>query len=123
LNATDARPSNVVPEGLLALTGPSATAEAGHLPVRGDLAHIRLAGRYFVPHYAVPMPLRIGSAGATLRRAAKAEADALCALPAGAAFDVLDIAGGWSWGQFGEDGPVGYVVLGELDRQAGSADA
>ncbi len=123
MNATDARPSNVVPEGLLALTGPSATAEAGHLPVRGDLAHIRLAGRYFVPHYAVPMPLRIGSAGATLRRAAKAEADALCALPAGAAFDVLDIAGGWSWGQFGEDGPVGYVVLGELDRQAGSADA
>jgi hypothetical protein len=102
-----------LPEGMLALTGPSVTAEAGHLPVRGDLAHIKLAGRYFVPHYAVPMPHVIATV-ACLRMAAKPEAQEICALPAGGAFDVLDIAGGWAWGQYGENGPVGYVPLADL---------
>jgi hypothetical protein len=98
---------------MLSLTGPSVTAEAGYLPVRGDLAHIKLAGRYFVPHYAAPMPHAV-VAGASLRRAPKPEADEICTLPAGAAFAVLDIAGGWAWGQCGEDGPVGYLPLSEL---------
>lgn len=98
---------------MLSLTGPSVTAEAGHLPVRGDLAHIKLAGLYFVPHYAVPMPHAV-VAPAALRKAAKPEADEICALPEGASFDVLDMAGGWAWGQYGEDGPVGYVPLGSL---------
>jgi hypothetical protein len=98
---------------MLALTGPSVTAEAGHLPVRGDLAHIKLAGRYFVPHYAVPMPHHvIGTV--RLHDAARADAPEVCTLPAGATFDVLDIAGNWAWGQFGEDGPVGYVPLESL---------
>ena len=101
------------PSGMLSLTGPSVTAEAGRLAVRGDLAHIKLAGRYFVPHYAAPMPHTI-AAGAALRQAAKPDADEICRLPAGAAFEVLDIAGGWAWGQYGEDGPVGYVPLSEL---------
>src|SRR5580765_2167275 len=96
------------------MTGPGVTAEAGHLPVRGDLAHIKLAGRYFVPHYAVPMPHAVATSGAVLRKAGKAEAEAVDTLPAGAIFDVLDIAGGWAWGQYGEDGPVGYVPLAEL---------
>ena len=99
---------------LLALTGPSVTAEAGHLPVRGDLAHIKLAGRYFVPHYAVPMPHRLVAASG-LRRSAKPESDTLEILPEGATFDVLDMAGGWAWGQYGEDGPVGYVPLVDLE--------
>src|SRR5579864_5286218 len=103
-----------LPEGTLALTGPSVTAEAGHLPVRGDLAHIKLAGRYFVPHYAVPMPHVVAAANARLRLAAKPEAPEVCALPLGAGFDVLDIAGGWAWGQYGEDGPVGYILLTDL---------
>jgi hypothetical protein len=98
---------------MLALTGPSVTAEAGHLPVRGDLAHIKLAGRYFVPHYAVPMP-HLTAAATSLRAAAKPEAQEICALAAGTAFDVLDIAGGWAWGQHGENGPVGYVPLADL---------
>jgi hypothetical protein len=103
------------PLGMLSLTGPGVTAEAGHLPVRGDLAHIKLAGRYFVPHYAVPMPHRVTHAGATLRRAGKPEAEAICTIAAGECFEVLDIAGGWAWGQYGEDGPVGYVVMAELE--------
>lgn len=115
LSAFDAHTRIEMSGDMLSLTGPSATAEAGHLPVRGDLAHIKLAGRYFVPHYAVPMPHAIAGSGASLRRAGKCDAEEICALPAGCSFDVLDIAGGWAWGQYGEDGPVGYVALTELE--------
>jgi len=106
-----------IPDGQLAMTGPSAKAEPGHLPVRGDLAHIKLAGRYFVPHYAVPMPQAIASGGAALRKLNRADAEVVADLPAGGTFDVLDIAGGWAWGQYGEDGPVGYVALTSLAGQ------
>ena len=115
LTAFDGHTRPALPQGMLTLTGPGVTAEAGHLPVRGDLAHIKLAGRYFVPHYAVPMPHTIAANGASLRRAGKPEAEEICKLPAGGVFDVLDIAGGWAWGQYGEDGHVGYVVLTELE--------
>lgn len=117
LPAFDAHTRPDLPTGMLSLTGPGATAEAGHLPVRGDLAHIKLAGRYFVPHYAVPMPHTVSKTGASLRKAARSEAEEIERLPAGASFDVLDIAGGWAWGQFGDEGPVGYVALGELEAQ------
>jgi hypothetical protein len=117
LTASDAH-IRAIPKEQLALTGPGATAEAGHLPVRGDLAHIKLAGRYFVPHYAVPMPHDVASGGAVLRKAGKADAEDLGALAAGSSFDVLDISGGWAWGQYGEDGPVGYVLMAELQAPA-----
>ncbi|MGF7155967.1 hypothetical protein GGR40_003757 [Novosphingobium gossypii] len=96
------------------MTGPSVSADPGCLPVRGDLAHIKLAGRYFVPHYAVPMP-RTLKPGAALRVFGRAEADVIADLPAGEIFNVLDVAGGWSWGQLGEDGVVGYVALSDLE--------
>ena len=115
LPAFDAHTRPELPTGMLSLSGPSVTAEVGHLPVRGDLAHIKLAGRYFVPHYAVPMPHGVAMTGASLRQAGKPEAAEIERLPAGSTFDVLDIAGGWAWGQYGEDGPVGYVVLTELE--------
>jgi hypothetical protein len=118
LSAFDAHTRLDLPEGQLALTGPGVTAEAGHLPVRGDLAHIKLAGRYFVPHYAVPMPHAVSTGGAVLRKAGKPEAEEIERLPAGAMFDVLDMAGGWAWGQYGEDGNVGYVMLIELETPA-----
>lgn len=114
MRGLDVKTRGDAPEGLLALTGPSVTAEAGHLPVRGDLAHIKLAGRYFVPHYAAPMPHAVKMASA-LCRVGKAGGETIATLPAGASFDVLDIAGGWAWGQYGEDGPVGYVVLADLE--------
>lgn len=103
------------PRGQLALTGPSIKAAPGHLPVRGDLAHIKLAGRYFVPHYASPMPHRAKAEGATLRAAGRDDADEICNLSGGMMFNVLDIAGGWSWGQIGDDGRVGYVATRELE--------
>ncbi len=103
-----------VPTGLLAMTGPSVRTDPGHLPVRGDLAHIRLAGRYFVPHYAVPMPHR-AKAGAVLRQIGRDDGDIICTIPEGALFDVLDIVAGWAWGQLGDEGPVGYVALSTLE--------
>ena len=99
------------------MTGPGVTAEAGHLPVRGDLAHFKLAGRYFVPHYAVPMPHIVGPSGAVLRKSSKPDAEAVETLAAGAVFDVLDISGGWAWGQVGEDGFVGYLPMQALTAQ------
>jgi len=99
-----------------ALTGPGATAEPGHLPVRGDLAHINMAGRYFVPHYVVPQPRRIAAPDAALRKAGKADAETIEVLPAGAVFNVLDISGGWAWGQVGDQGFVGYVELVHLSE-------
>ncbi|MCJ2186949.1 SH3 domain-containing protein [Novosphingobium beihaiensis] len=109
---TYTRPSTL--EGMLAMTGPSVSADPGCLPVRGDLAHIKLAGHYFVPHYAVPMPHTI-KAGAVLRAAALPEGEAIIDLPQGGVFNVLDIAGSWAWGQLGEDGQVGYVLLDQLE--------
>ncbi len=117
LTASDAHIRSAIPTESLALTGPGVTAEAGHLPVRGDLAHIALAGRYFVPHYAVPMPHRVVNGNAVLRKTAKHDAEVVETLPHGGTFDVLDIAGSWAWGQYGDGGPVGYVLLAELEAE------
>lgn len=107
-------------DGMLAMTGPSAQAEPGHLPVRGDLAHIKLAGIYFVPHYAVPMR-HVVSTLIWLRAAARLDSEEICELAAGSTFNVLDIAGGWAWGQHGEDGFVGYVPMSVLAYEGDAA--
>jgi hypothetical protein len=73
--------------------------EADHIPVRGDLAHIRLAGKVFVPHYSVPMPRVIAAGGTELRRAGRDDADVMAPLDAGTVFSVLDMAGNWAWGR------------------------
>jgi len=105
-----------VPQGELPLAGPSERCDRAHLPVRGDLAHIRLAGRYFVPHYVLPLSHRVSPAGATLLAAGKDGAPVLAVLDSGTVFEVLDIAGGWAWGQVGADGLVGYLSMTMLDR-------
>jgi hypothetical protein len=107
-----------LPAGQLSLSGPAEVLDAAHWPVRGDLAHIALAGRCFVPHYAVPMPHKVVEVGASLRRAARDDAEELILLPAGAVFDVLDMAGGWCWGQAGDGGFVGYIRQAELESVA-----
>lgn len=111
--------SDLPPTGQLALAGPSEKLDAEHWPVRGDLAHIRLAGRCFVPHYAVPMPHTVLGDGAVLHAAARADAAARDTLAAGTLFNVLDMAGGWAWGQVGEDGFVGYLPLDALEVRRG----
>lgn len=104
-----------VPTGELSLSGPSEKLDDAHWPARGDLAHIRLAGKVFVPHYAVPMPYVL-DLPATLLTAPREDALVRDELPAGVPFNVLDIAGKWAWGQVGEDGCVGYLPVAALRR-------
>lgn len=107
--------ATAIPTGQLSLAGPSVKLDAAHWPVRGDLAHICLAGKVFVPHYAVPMERRIASAGASLLADNKSDAEVLQTLTGGAAFNVLDVTGGWAWGQVGDDGFVGYLPVDALE--------
>lgn len=109
--------TSAIPTGELSLAGPADRSDKPHLPVRGDLAHIALAGRYFVPHYAVPMPHRL-LAAATLRNAGREGGEALRPLAAGEVFDVLDMSGGWAWGQAASDHLVGYVEMAVLEAGA-----
>lgn len=88
-------------------------------PVRGDLAHVALAGRVFVPHYAVPMPHRALKAVPVMASVA-ADANPVGALSKGGTFAVLDMAGQHAWGMIAGDaedefGPVGYVPLDALE--------
>lgn len=106
-----------------AMIGPMKITDPAHTAVRGDLAHIALAGRYFVPHYAVPQPRRIVAGGTALRAGTRPDAETLAELAAGSTFDVLDIAGQTAWGQVsvasgGEGGLVGYVALAALEETA-----
>ena len=106
----------VIPTGQIALTGPSEKLDPALWPVRGDLAHIALAGRCFVPHYAVPIPFQLAAAS-ELKVAARPDADTRAAVEAGETFNVLDVSGGWAWGQLGEDGWGGYLPLTALAGQ------
>jgi len=98
-----------------ALAGPMEITDCVHTPVRGDLAHIALAGRYFVPHYAVPMPCTVTKRGTRLMAGTRGEPIVLVKLGAGAVFNVLDISDDLAWGQCGEDGLVGYVAMDRLE--------
>lgn len=97
------------PLGPIVLSGPVAKPDALSVPLRGDLAHIGLAGRYFVPHYAVPQPRSVMPGGAPLRREPKESAEEICVLMEGDSFEVLELAGGWAWGCLSLEGPVGYI--------------
>ena len=98
-----------------ALSGPQPKAEPGRTPLRGDLAHIGLAGRFFVPHYAVPQPRAVMPGGAPLLASTAEGAPELCTLMEGDSFEVLDIVGIWAWGCLSLEGPVGYVKLDRLE--------
>ncbi len=108
--------ASTIPNGQLTLSGPSDCLDRARLPVRGDLAHIGLAGRCFVPHYAVPMP-HLLKADATLRGAGQTNGEAIGELAADTLFNVLDMSGGWAWGQVGDGGLVGYLPLDHLTAQ------
>ena len=98
-----------------ALTGPQPKAEPGRTPLRGDLAHIGLAGRYFVPHYAVPQPRSVMPGGARLMAGTGEGAGELCTLMEGDSFEVLDVVAGWAWGCLGIGGLVGYIRVDRLE--------
>lgn len=108
-----------IPAGQLSLSGPAEKLDAAHWPVRGDLAHIRLAGRCFVPHYAVPMERAVVPCGAKLYALNSKDAEVREVLGGGALFNVLDVTGGWAWGQVGDDGFVGYLPVEALQERRG----
>ena len=105
------------PLGPFALSGVAPRPDPATVPIRGDLAHIALAGRYFVPHYARPRAYRI-IADTPLRAAAASDSDSRAQLAAGSQFDVLDCEGAWAWGCVGEEGPVGWVALDAVEPAA-----
>ena len=111
---TETLTATTIPTGQLSLSGPAEKLDAAHWPVRGDLAHIRLAGRCFVPHYAVPMERKIVPAGTKLFAQNSKDSELRAVLGGNSAFNVLDMAGDWAWGQVGDDGYVGYVPLAAL---------
>lgn len=102
-------------QGPFALAGPVARADPRRVPLRGDLAHIALAGTHFVPHYAVPQPRGVMPGGAAIYAETNEGAEELCTLMEGDSFEVLDVAGGWAWGCLSLEGPVGYVRLDRLE--------
>lgn len=103
------------PKGPYALTGPSPRAEGRNLPLRGDLAHIGLAGQHFVPHYAVPQPRMVMPGGAPLRTQPGDAGEELCTLMEGDSFEVLEVSGAWAWGCLSLGGPSGYVPIDRLE--------
>ena len=116
LSTTDAFDQTIASKGPYVLDQPVPRPNARTVPLRGDIAHIGLAGRYFVPHYAVPQPRTVMPGGAPLMADTTANAEELCTLMEGDSFEVLDIAGQWAWGCLSLEGPVGYVRLGRLER-------
>ena len=98
-----------------ALSGPAPRPDPRRVPLRGDLAHIGLAGKHFVPHYAVPQPRGVMPGGAALFAETADGAEELCTLMEGDSFEVLDVAGNWAWGCLSLEGPVGYIRLDRLE--------
>ena len=105
---------DTLPQGPFALAGPVPRPAPG-LPLRGDVAHIGLAGKYFVPHYAVPQPRAVMPGGADLRASPNEDAEVLCTLMEGDTFGVLDVTGSYAWGALSLAGPTGYVHLDRLE--------
>jgi len=103
-----------MPAGILGLKGPVAKPAPGTLPLRGDLAHIALAGTHLAAHYVIPEIREIGLADTELRLMPSDDSDVSQTLAAGTRFEVLDIAGDWIWGCIGPDGPSGYLRVSEL---------
>ncbi|WP_285711756.1 hypothetical protein [Erythrobacter oryzae] len=103
-----------VPEGVLGLKGPVEKPAPGTLPLRGDLAHMALAGTHLAAHYVIPHVHTVGAAGASLRLTPRADAEVFATLAAGSRFELLDVAGEWAWGCPGPQGPAGWCRTSEL---------
>lgn len=103
-----------VPEGPFCLSGPLAHPEPGQLPLRGDLAHIALAGTHLAAHYVVPITGQVGAEDVTLKHAPRDDAEDHCTLAAGTPVEILDEAGAWVWLCASANGPAGYCLKRDL---------
>ena len=98
-----------VPGGPLRLAGPVTRPEPGTLPLRGDLAHIALAGTHPAAHYVIPHQRQIGDVAADMHLASRDDSDVLRTLQPGTDVEVLDVASEWLWVCLSPRGPSGYV--------------
>ncbi|MFN3820446.1 NlpC/P60 family protein [Blastomonas sp.] len=101
-----------------ALAGPVADYDPRTTPIRGDLADIALAGRFFAPHYVEPQLHRVSAGGTMLRKAASRDSEAVSQLLPGEAFALLDSTGEWGWGYGLHDGYCGYALLTDIALDA-----
>lgn len=115
-SAPDPASATDAPAHQFVLTGPVVGFDPRTTPIRGDLADIALAGRFFAPHYVEPQLHRAGDAAVMLRKAASHDAEAVSQLLPGEAFALLDASGEWGWGYTVYDGYCGYVPLGGIAR-------
>ncbi|MEM6909245.1 MAG: hypothetical protein AAF494_11245 [Pseudomonadota bacterium] len=106
-----------IPSRELGLNGPVTKPKPGTLPLRGDLAHIALAGKHLAAHYVIPERRSIGTSGAALHLLPRKDSEIANRMAPGAAFEVLDVEGDWVWGCAGPDGPSGYCHVDELAPQ------
>jgi hypothetical protein len=96
------------------LSGHSIEGDKRTTPIRGDLADIKLAGKLFAPHYAVPM-IRTGIAPVTeIHAEPHLSSMPVSALMHGEEFAVLDVAGEWAWGYCLHDDYLGYLRFADL---------
>ncbi len=98
-----------LPTGPLGLMGPVAKPAPGTLPVRGDLAHIALAGTHLAAHYVIPQSATVRAERTNMRCQARDDAGVNCVLERGRTLEVLDIGTHWVWCCIGPEGPSGYV--------------
>lgn len=98
-----------VPEGPLGLMGPVAKPAPGTLPLRGDLAHIALAGKHLAAHYVIPHIRMVGENGVDVMENTREDSPRVTRFEAGTKIEVLDVAGEWVWGCLGPEGPSGYM--------------
>lgn len=98
-----------VPGGVLGLMGPVEKPAPGTLPLRGDLAHIALAGVHLAAHYVIPQIRTVGSEGVEVMENTRDDSPVVTRFEPGTKVEILDVAGDWAWGCLGPDGPSGYM--------------
>ncbi len=111
-NMTGASSDNhdyAVPDGVLGLTGPVHKPAPGTLPLRGDLAHIALAGVHLAAHYVIPHVRTVGADGVDVMENTRDDSPIITHFAPGTEIEVLDVAGDWIWGCLGPKGPSGYM--------------
>ena len=96
------------------LTGRSIALDRRVNAIRGDLADIALAGKYFAPHYSCPQAFSLRAPRTPIRAKGDIAATAVSELLHGETFQAIDVAGGWAWGYSAHDHYVGYVPAGLL---------
>ena len=103
-----------VPSGKIGLTGPEAKPAPGTLPLRGDLAHMALAGVHLAAHYVIPQARMVGPDGVDVMENTRDASPVVTRFEPGTAIEVLDVAGEWVWGCLGPQGPSGYMKASAL---------